>query len=144
MTTDALVTFTLDEQRFALPCMGIRQIIPMVEITQIPDAPQDTLGIINLHGQIIPVLNIRARLNLPEKSYDVLDSLLIAQPDGQAFAFIVADPSFLSLANVQSVRVENPIQGATQVNGIIKDEEGLIKLLDMHQLYQTRHENTET
>ena len=61
-----LVNFNLDDQKYALFLSAVIRIIRVVEITSLPKAPEIVLGVINMHGQIIPVSNIRERFQLPQ------------------------------------------------------------------------------
>ncbi len=59
------IVFTLDEQRYALHLSAVERVICVVEITPLPKAPEIVLGIINVGGQIIPVIDMRKRFRLP-------------------------------------------------------------------------------
>ena len=73
-----LVVFTLDSQRFALPLSAVERAIRIIEIVPLPKAPDIVIGVINLHGQIIPVVNIRKRFNLSEKEVNLNDHIVIS------------------------------------------------------------------
>ena len=62
-----LVVFTRDNQKYALHLSAVETIIQAVEFTALPKAPKIVNGIVNFHGKIIPVFNIRKRFNLPDK-----------------------------------------------------------------------------
>lgn len=59
-----LVSFNLDDQKYALLLSAVIRIIRVVEITSLPKAPEIVLGVINMHGLIIPVFDIRKRFRL--------------------------------------------------------------------------------
>jgi purine-binding chemotaxis protein CheW len=60
--TDQIVVFTLDEQLYGLPLQAVVKVIHAIEIRHLPKAPEIIAGIINIKGQIIPVVDIRKRL----------------------------------------------------------------------------------
>jgi chemotaxis signal transduction protein len=60
-----LVVFTLDEQRYALHLDAVKRIVRAVEVTPLPKAPQIVLGVVNVQGKVIPVMNLRSRFSLP-------------------------------------------------------------------------------
>jgi len=60
-----LLSFRLASETYAVPLTSIRQIIKMMPITMVPRAPDYVLGIISVRGNIIPVFDLRRRLNLP-------------------------------------------------------------------------------
>ena len=75
-----VLTFKLDEQEYALDINTVVQVVRMVTITRSPKAPAVVEGVINLRGKVIPVLNLRRRLELPSAPYGINNHLLIAQP----------------------------------------------------------------
>jgi len=54
-TPDKLVVFNLDDRRFAMPLSAVVRVERIVAITPLPRAPEIVLGVVNMHGQIIPV-----------------------------------------------------------------------------------------
>jgi chemotaxis signal transduction protein len=61
-----LISFFLDNAEYALPITQVQEINRLSEITQIPSAPFHILGVINLRGQIVPVMELKRRLNIGE------------------------------------------------------------------------------
>ena len=62
-----LVVFLIDNQRYALPLVSVERVLPMVAATRLPTLPDVALGVINVHGQVIPIVDIRPRLGFPPK-----------------------------------------------------------------------------
>src|SRR5262245_21471826 len=60
-----LFVFRLAEQHYALPLLTVERVLPMVAVSPLPQAPSLTLGVINLHGLVVPVLDLRRRFGLP-------------------------------------------------------------------------------
>jgi purine-binding chemotaxis protein CheW len=58
------LTFTLNSESYAIPVLKVREIIRLVSITPIPQMPAFIKGVINLRGKIVPVADLRLRLNL--------------------------------------------------------------------------------
>ena len=81
-----LVPFLLDDQRYALHLGVVERVIPAVEITPLPKAPEIVLGLINIRGKIIPTLNIRRRLQLPERETELNDHFIIANTSKRTVA----------------------------------------------------------
>ena len=57
-TSIQLVAFTLDEQRYALPLYDVERVVHAAGVTLFPKAPEIVLGVVNVQGRIIPVVNI--------------------------------------------------------------------------------------
>jgi purine-binding chemotaxis protein CheW len=84
-----LLIFKLNDQEYALPIADVVQVVRIVAITPMPEAPDIVRGVINLRGKVIPVIDTRRRFGLPARSYDLNTQLLIAQSDGHMMALIV-------------------------------------------------------
>ena len=63
-----IVVFTLDEQRYALHLLAVERVVRAVEVTALPEAPEIVLGVVNVKGRIVPVINVRRRFRLPERN----------------------------------------------------------------------------
>ncbi len=78
LTERPLVVFALDDQRYALALARVQRCIRVVAITPLPEAPAIVLGIIDLGGGVIPVINIRKRFNHPPRDVRLSDYLIAA------------------------------------------------------------------
>jgi purine-binding chemotaxis protein CheW len=74
-----LVIFVLDEQRYALRLDSVDRVVRAVEVTPLPEAPSIILGIINVQGRVVPVVNLRRRFHLEERPIDIEDHFVVAQ-----------------------------------------------------------------
>ena len=61
------ITFSVGDQQYALPLEEVREVLRMVHLTPVPDAPPEVLGAINVHGSPVLVLDVRQRLGLPHR-----------------------------------------------------------------------------
>jgi purine-binding chemotaxis protein CheW len=122
-----VVVFTLEKQKYALPCSKVEKIINAVAITPLPHAPQKILGIINVHGKIIAVTDIRRLMELTAKSLELSDKIIITKTKKRLIAFIV--DGIEELAEIEDDRIVNmkKIMSDPDVyDGTIKIKDGLI------------------
>jgi purine-binding chemotaxis protein CheW len=84
-----LVVFLLAEQRYALPLRMVERVLPMVAVSPLPQAPPMTLGVINLHGTVIPVVDLRRRFGFPQHEYGLAAHLLLARTTRRTLALPV-------------------------------------------------------
>ncbi|MEC9291816.1 MAG: chemotaxis protein CheW [Pseudomonadota bacterium] len=84
-----LVTFYLVGEQFALPIHDTREITLMMDITPVPSAPEFVEGVINLRGQILPIIDLRKRFDLEPKEYDADTRIIICQLGGNMVGLIV-------------------------------------------------------
>lgn len=133
-----LVTFSLDDQEFALPLSSIVQVVRMVAITPVPEAPEIVKGMINVRGKVVPVIDLRRRFGLPSKPYGLNTHLLIVRHAGQMIALVVdAVSGVLSMPNAY---IEPPTDMGSQVEGVAavgKLGSKLLLILDLGKLLST-------
>jgi len=63
------LTFALAGEEYGLPVLKVREIIKILDITVVPQAPPHVKGVINLRGKVIPVIDLRAKFSLPAQDY---------------------------------------------------------------------------
>lgn len=79
----AVLEVALDEHRVAFDLDDVFEVLPAVEVTPLPDAPAVVRGLLNLRGEPLPVLDLRARLGLTEKPADPDDHVLVCLVAGR-------------------------------------------------------------
>ena len=127
-----LITFTLDDQLYALHLSAVERAFRMVEITPLPHAPEIVFGIVNFQGRIIPVLNIRKRFRLPERRPGMGDQLLVARTSKRIVALVVDAVSGIIDHAVQvAITHETIVPGLEYVAGVIKLDDGLLFIHDL-------------
>jgi purine-binding chemotaxis protein CheW len=84
-----LLTFKLDDQEYGLDVANVVQVVRMVALTRPPQVPDYVMGVFNLRGSVVPVIDIRRRCGLAPRPYDLDTQLLIARVDGHALALAV-------------------------------------------------------
>ena len=84
-----VVVFQVEARRFGLPLAVVERVVRAVELTDLPNAPDIVLGVINVQGRIIPVVDLRRRLRLPPRANILADQLLIARTEARPLALMV-------------------------------------------------------
>lgn len=109
------LTFVTDHQLFALPITEIVQIAQMQEIIPMPDQSDYVKGIINLRGQIIPVIDIRLRFGKPEAAVTERTCIIIAHVQGNDFGLLVDEVDEVADIEVEQISAPPKIgAGASQ------------------------------
>lgn len=127
-----LVVFCLDEQRYALPLAAVERTVHAVEVTPLPDAPPIVLGVIDVQGRVLPVLNIRRRFRLPEREVSPVDQFLIAQTVRRTVALAIDEAQ--GVIERPESAIVNPAQivpGLEQIQGVVKLDDGLVLIHDL-------------
>jgi len=127
-----LIGFSIDEQRYALPLQIVERVVRAVEVTLLPKAPDIVLGVVNMQGRIIPVVNIRRRFGLREREIDLNDQLVIAYSSKRNIAFLADSVSgVIEILEEEVVAAEKILPGLEYIKGIVKQEDGLVHILDI-------------
>jgi len=84
-----VVVFSLEDPRYAIELSCVERVVSSVEITPLPKAPENVMGIINYHGEIIPVINIRKMFRLPEQELSTENQFIIAKTKKRLVALVV-------------------------------------------------------
>lgn len=134
LSTPGWVIFSIDEQRYGLPCALIKRITRVVEITPIPNMPTGVLGLINVQGQIILIIDIRQRLGLPARDCTLQDVLVIAQDKTQPIGFIVNELTYAENFESSVTQVQNLMDSVKCIKKVVKDAEGILYILDLENL----------
>jgi len=132
---NSFVVFTLDEQRYALLLSAVARVVPVVEITPLPKAPAIVLGVVNVQGRILPVVNLRGRFHLPERELRLSDQCIIARTLTRTVALVVDRVSgVLEVSDQAVIAAEQILPSMTYVAGVVKLEDGMVLIHDLDQL----------
>lgn len=131
-STQQLVLFRSDDQKYALDLAAVERVIAAVEVTPLPEAPDIVAGIINLHGRILPVISLRRRLGLPDRELAPGDQLLVVRSSTRTLALVVDGVDGVVEMEPQD-RVDPRVifPGIGLVEGVMRLEDGLIVILDL-------------
>jgi purine-binding chemotaxis protein CheW len=129
-----LVTFTLEKEEYAVDILSVQEINRITEITRVPNAPDYVVGVINLRGKVIPVVNLRKKFGLDNKETDDSSRVIIMDIQGVTYGLVVDSVS--EVLRIPASIVEPPPQMASSassmfIKGIAKLENRLIILLDI-------------
>ena len=127
--------FGVSDQMFALALPFVEKVIQVVEITPLPKSPEHIFGIIDYHGQIIPVVNMRILFGLPEKEIELSDYLIITKTETRLVALLIdfIDDT-IEKADEEIGKSENFLLETRHVKGILKLNDGAVLIHDLDQL----------
>ncbi|MCS7235358.1 MAG: chemotaxis protein CheW [Armatimonadota bacterium] len=138
-----LVVVRLDRERYGVPIEHVHEIIRMQEVTRIPRAPAFVEGVINLRGQVIPVIDLRKRFGLPHGERNGAARIVVVEMNGSRVGVVVdAVLEVLRLPNSSVVPPEE-LLAASEVaflQGVAKQGEDLILLLDLQRVLEVHEQ----
>jgi len=88
-TIKHLLIFTLNNHRFAVDSLSVREILWLPELTPVEESPQYIVGVFNLRGKILPVMDLSIRFGHGQKPYHLTDSIIILESEGIFIGIIV-------------------------------------------------------
>lgn len=133
------VGFRLDRQRYALSLDHVERALRMVAVTSMPEAPPWVAGMINLHGRVIPVVDLRQRFGQPSKEPHPDDRLLIVQTSERTMALMVDEVTEVLEVPAQQVEPSaGLVPDARPLAAVIRRNGDLVLVLDAVQLLPPR------
>ncbi len=139
--TGQIVVFTLDELSYAFPLNTVLRVIHAIEIKHLPQAPAIISGIINVQGRIIPVADIRKRLNLAEREVDPDDRLIIADTGKREVAIVVDSVSGIrDIDPLQLSAAGETLPFAKHLRGVAKLENELVLIYNLEEFMSLEEE----
>jgi purine-binding chemotaxis protein CheW len=134
-----LVGFTIGKELFGVDILMVQEIIRAAPITPVPNSPDFVEGVINLRGNILPVIDLRKRLNLLSGEIDLKDTwILILDIQNKITGFIV--DSVTEVIKIQETTIEAPpdiIKAGLEsqyLRGVCDIGENLLILLDFKRI----------
>jgi purine-binding chemotaxis protein CheW len=128
------VSFSLDEQRYALCLADVERVLRIVEISPLPKAPEMVLGMVNIQGRVLPVINLRRRLGLPEREIHLSDQLIIAKKSRHSVGLVVDSVSGVVERPGHEIIPEKEIlSGMKYDRGMTLFEDGVVLIHDLDQ-----------
>ncbi|MBP7936009.1 MAG: purine-binding chemotaxis protein CheW [Phycisphaerae bacterium] len=106
------LTFKLDNEEYGVEILKVREIMGLLDITKVPQTPDFVEGVINLRGKVIPVIDLRAKFDLPRTEYN--DQTCIIVVDVGTMIGIIVD----TVNEVNDIPVEN-IEPPPQLDGTV-------------------------
>ncbi len=137
-----LVVFLLDEQRYGLKLPVVQRVIRSAEVTGLPSAPEIVMGIINLAGKVVPVLNIRRRFHLPEKELGLDDQFIIAKTGRRTVALLVDSVSSVEVSSDGLVHASDILPRMDYIDGVATLGDGMILIHDLDKFLSLEEERT--
>jgi purine-binding chemotaxis protein CheW len=138
---EQLIVFTLGEQRYALRLAAVDRVVHAMAICPLPQAPSIVLGLVNVRGRVIPIIDMRRRLGLPQRSIALTDKIVIARTMRRAVGLVVDSVANVITYPAQSMAgAQDILPGMTYVEGVIKLPEGLVLIHDLEQFLSLEEE----
>ncbi len=132
------VTFHLDEETYGINVMQVQEVLRYTEIAPVPGAPAYVLGIINLRGNVVTVVDTRARFGLaPREVDDATRIVIIEVSNGQVVGILVdrvSEVVDLPMSAVEAAPNVGTDESARFIQGVASRDDRLLILVDLNKL----------
>jgi len=144
---DKYLTFHIGKENYGIEIRHVIEIIVMQEITVVPDMPAFIIGVINLRGQVISVMDIRARFKMAAREYDDRTCIIVVKINDISMGLIVDTVN--EVIDIPESQMDPPprthsgigssyIKGMGNVDNSVKILLDIEKILDEDELEQVR------
>jgi len=127
------VLFHLAEEDYALNIQNVQEIIRVPDVVRVPRAPSYVEGVINIRGNVLPVINLRSKLGLPASSYDDRTRIVVVDIDGTVTGLVVdavREVRKISVSQIaESPRLLKDHLATNYLQGVVKQEDGRRSIL---------------
>lgn len=138
----SLLVFALDDWKCALPLSSVERSYRAVAVTPLPGAPAKVMGIVNVHGVLHPVINLRHCFRLPPRTLSPADHLIIGHTTRRNVALVVDSVvGVIECARQEIAAADTILSGMEYVSGIVRLKDGMILIHDLDSFLSLEEEN---
>lgn len=131
------VTFRLDHETYGINVMQVQEVLRYTEIAPVPGAPAYVMGIINLRGNVVTVIDTRSRFGLPGAEVTDNSRIVIIEAEKQVIGILVdsvAEVVYLRSSEIDSAPNVGTEDSAKFIQGVSNRDNELLILVDLNKL----------
>jgi len=131
-----LVGFIVGDEEFTVPILSIQEIIKPIEFTRVPHTPNYVLGVFNLRGSVIPLIDLRAKFNMPLESQTAESRYIVMKNDEEIAGFVIDRLTEAIRLNIKDIdnAPETAAQEKSYIEGVGKQEDRILTILKVDRL----------
>ncbi len=136
------LTFELEDEVFALDIGKVREVLDFTTVTRVPQTPGFMRGVINLRGNVVPVVDMRLKFGMPmtEKTVNTCVIITEVDVDGETTVLGAMADSVQEVLDLEPGQIEPPTRIGTKLNtdfikGMGKRDEQFIMILDIDKVF---------
>ena len=131
------VTFRLENEKYGINVMQVQEVLRVTEIAPVPGAPSYVLGIINLRGNVVTVIDTRSRFGLASAEMDDSTRIVIIEAEDQVVGILVdsvAEVVDLKASEIETAPNVGTEESAKFIQGVASHDDELLILVDLNKL----------
>jgi purine-binding chemotaxis protein CheW len=121
------LTFNLGDQQYALMIEAVVEVASMIELTTVKDAPPELLGVVNWHGEVLPMLDLRRVFGQPAAAIGTHSVFVVGQHQGQKIGLAVDEIHQVDYFDLS--QLSDPHAAGKYIRGIISYKGQLIQII---------------
>ena len=128
------VTYQLEDEVYGINVMQVQEVLRITEIAPVPGAPSYVLGIINLRGSVVTVIDTRSRFGLMPKETDDLSRIIIVEVNGNVIGMLVdsvAEVVYLHQSEIDTAPNVSNDDSSRFIQGVCSREDYLLIIVDV-------------
>ncbi len=134
VTEGKFLTFILNDEVYGIEILKVREIIGLMDITNVPQTPDYMKGVINLRGKVIPVIDLRLKFSMPEEEHTQETCTIVVEVDSTSIGIIVDNVS--EVMEIKSDEIEDAPQFGKGIDtsfimALGKTKETIVIMLDI-------------
>jgi len=142
--TAQYLTFKLGDEIFAIDVLQVREVLDLSNITKVPRAPDFMLGVINVRGSVVPVIDLRLKFGLP-KTENTIDTRVVVMElnlEGEQAVLGAMADSVHDVMDMEHGQIEDPPKIGSRwrtefIKGIGKQDDQFLILLDIDRVFSS-------
>lgn len=134
------IVVAIGDEQYGLDISYVDNIVRMTKITRVPKAPFHYIGIINLRGEVVPLMSLRRKMKLDDDTFTDVSRIIILKTEEQGLVGVVVDQVKEVIALSEDEIDRNAQRSHTEkdnfINGIGKNGDELISILEISSIFE--------
>ncbi|MGK0476787.1 MAG: purine-binding chemotaxis protein CheW [Oleispira sp.] len=131
------VTFELDHETYGINVMQVQEVLREIEVAPVPGAPHYVIGIINLRGNVVSVIDARIRFGLPTIERTDMSRIIVIEAQQQIIGILVdsvAEVVDVKLSEIETAPNVGNDESSRYIDGVVNRSDNLLILIDLDKL----------
>ncbi len=143
-----VLTFRLGEEVFAVDIMSVREVLDFTKITKVPQTPEFMRGVINLRGNVVPVIDLKLKFGMEKTTQTVNTCIIIVEVliDGESTVLGALADSVQEVVDFEGAQIEDVPKIGTRlntkfINGMAKKNDNFVIILNIDEVFSAEEIN---
>lgn len=129
------IVVKVGDEQYGLDIFVVDNIVRMLKITRVPKSPEHYRGVINLRGEVVPVMSVRRKMGLDDDIIDNKSRIIVLRLEEQGLVGLLVD-EVMQVITLAESEIERNIRNSKRsdamfINGVGKNDDELVSLFDL-------------